>query len=180
MGRRRSTVLIKDIRMKNDAERVLSRLNDLLLYDANSGNFIRKTSRGPAKAGRVAGTVTKYGYRIVTVDGQKYCAHRLVWLLHTGVWPSGDIDHIDGDKLNNRINNLRDVSRSVNQQNRNKILSNNTTGLLGVSYHKRAKSYRATIGLNKKSINLGHYRTAEEAHAAYMAAKQKLHEGYVP
>jgi len=166
--------------MKPDAKQVLARVDELFMYSADYGEFIRRVSRGPAKAGSIAGTITRYGYRVVTIDRQNYLAHRLVWLVEHGSWPEQDIDHIDGNKLNNHISNLRDVSRSVNQQNRKKVLSNNTTGLLGVSYHKGTKTYRATIGLNRKGINLGHYATPEEAYKAYMVAKKAMHEGYVP
>jgi hypothetical protein len=127
------------------------------------------------RAGDVAGTVNNNGYRLIRVGDGRYRAHRLAWLYTHGAWPTGEIDHINGIRDDNRLANLRDVTVSVNQQNRKRAASNGSTGLLGVSTAKAR--YRAAIALNGRTTYLGSFDTAEEAHAAYVTAKRELHEG---
>ena len=104
-------------------------------------------------------------------------AHRLAWALHTGSWPNGEIDHINGDESDNRLVNLRDTSKSVNQQNKRNPRSDNKSGFMGVCWHKGAGKWRAQITVNGKVIYLGLYETTEAAHAAYLRAKRELHQG---
>jgi hypothetical protein len=100
----------------------------------------------------------------------------LVWLWVNGSWPIGEIDHIDGDKLNNRIANLRDVDRATNTQNSKKARRNNkSSGLLG-SY-KSGNRWQAQIRINGVCMTLGSFGTPEEAHAAYLGAKRLFHPG---
>ena len=94
------------------------RLRELLNYDPDTGEFRRCTSRGGAAAGTLAGCPGGPGsYRIIRVDRVIFLAHRLAWLHSYGVWPTKDIDHIDGDKTNNRIANLREATRAQNVMN---------------------------------------------------------------
>lgn len=141
------------------------------VYDPATGHFTRVEGR---KLG-LAGAINNLGYRLIGIVGKKYRAHRLAWLYVHGAWPTGEIDHINGIRDDNRIENLRDVSNRVNQQNRRKALKSGSTGLLGVSPTKRG--FKAAISLNKASRYLGRFDTAEEAHAAYVDAKRELHEG---
>lgn len=155
-----------------------TRLKHLLHYDPVTGLFTRRVRTSQMnRAGEVAGTRTGIGYVRVSVDGKLYLAQRLVWLYVHGNLPAGDIDHIDGDKQNNKLENLREVSRSVNMQNVASARVNNKSGLLGVCRH--GPSFRAQIKLNGVRHTLGSFKTPEEAHAAYIAAKAAMHAGYV-
>lgn len=111
------------------------------------------------------------------IDGGRYPTHRLVWLYHHGVMPSGHIDHINGDPDDNRIENLRDVSVMVNRQNIKRAYKSKRRGLLGAHFNKASGKWAAAICVNYKQIHLGFFATAEDAHAAYLAAKRRLHEG---
>lgn len=120
-------------------------------------------------------------YVYLTVDEQRYKAHRVAWALHYGEWPKGAIDHINGDGADNRIANLRDVDTRTNQQNQRRAKSNNSTGWLGVYFAPkgyRRKRFRAGIARGDGTYwTIGYFATAEEAHAAYVEAKRKLHAG---
>jgi hypothetical protein len=109
------------------------------------------------------------GYRYVTFKNVHYKEHRLIWLWVTGVWPENQTDHVDGDRSNNRFENLRDVTGSENQH---KITynKNNTSGFRGVCYHKDNKRYVARIRVNCKIHHLGYFDTPEDASVAYQAA----------
>ena len=124
------------------------------------------------KTGRIASGRNRHGYILVQHKGTKFYAHRIAWLLSTGEWPSGQIDHINGDRSDNRRANLRDVSRSENLQNRTK--SRNSTGYIGVTYLPKEGLYQARIFAGR-SYSLGRFRTAEKAHLAYLEAKKQLH-----
>lgn len=120
--------------------------------------------RKQPKIGKTAGTESR-GYRLVRLSNNVlYRVHRLVFLWHHGYLPK-EIDHIDGDGLNNRIENLRSVTRSQNNWNRR--------GILGASFQKG--KWRATIFVNNRQQHLGTFNTKDEAHAAYLMAKQRLH-----
>jgi len=154
----------------------IDRLRQILAYDATTGVFRWRISLGSrAQAGTVAGCLTSLGYVEIGWGGHRYYAHRLAWLYVHGAWPAQMIDHIDGDRTNNRIENLRDVSRSVNLQNRKRAARNNQTGFLGVS-QSRSK-FKAQIEVGGKNIFLGQFDTPEEAHAVYCATKRRVHEG---
>jgi hypothetical protein len=141
-----------------------ARLRELLHYDPTTGVFTRRSN------GRGAGYRAKTSVEI-RVDHQLHRAHRLAWLYMTGAWPQNHIDHIDGDQFNNRFANLRDVTRTVNMQNRRRAQSNNRLGLQGVSAW--GSRFKARLDGSK----LGAFDTPEEAHAAYLDAKRRKHEG---
>lgn len=120
--------------------------------------------------GREAGWLGNNGYRSLSVGNQKYLTHRYIWFMMKGEWPKGVLDHIDGDKLNNRIENLRDTNQVINGHNRRKCnRDNKTTGTLGV--HKHQSKYRSQITINNKIISIGVFNTIEEANAAYLSYK---------
>lgn len=154
-----------------------SRLKQLLSYDAKTGEFRRIAKIKGVVVGSVAGRLMKHGYVSIGIDGGEYTAHRLAWLYVHGVWPSGYIDHINGQRCDNRIANLRDVSQSVNMQNVYAAKSNSKTGLRGVSWHAQRKKYTARIKVEGRYLSLGLHQTPEAAHTAYMDAKRRLHEG---
>lgn len=111
--------------------------------------------------GKEAGWFNKSnGYRMLSYKGQKYLTHRVVWYMHHGVWPTKDIDHINQDRVDNDIGNLRDVSESVNLRNQKKIK--------GV--HRHQGRWRAMMSINNKSKHIGMFSTEEEARAAYLEA----------
>lgn len=145
-------------------------------YDPESG-VIRWKIRAAncVRIGDVAGTVNVQGYVKVKYRGREYAAHRLAWLLTYGRMPSQQIDHIDCDKANNRVANLRDVPQSVNQQNRKTSRVDSESKLLGA--HRHMKSWKAGITISGKSHHIGKFTTAREAHEAYKEFKRKNHPG---
>lgn len=156
------------------------RLKKLVSYDPDTGEFIRIARVKGARIGRVAGHIKDNGYIHFSVDGKKYGAHRLAWLYMTGDIPSGDIDHIDGNRANNKFSNLRCVDRSTNLENSRRAKSHNRgSGLLGAYLIKRTGRYHSKITVRGRSVSLGCFDTAQQAHEAYMAAKESLHTGYV-
>jgi hypothetical protein len=153
----------------------LERARELLRYDAAAGNLYWLVNRGrSAKAGQVAGYST-CGRVGVKIDGRMYQASRIAWLLHYGVHPHKLIDHIDGNPANNRIENLRDVTHQVNCENKRGPQSNNKLGFMGVVPEQL--KFQAFIRTNGRTIYLGSYKSPEEAHQVYLAAKRKIHEG---
>ena len=153
------------------------RVSELFNYDPLTGVLTWKRSRGGQVSGSHAGCITEDGYRRVTTGRRSYLVHRLIWMLVYGAWPTNTIDHINGDKLDNRITNLRDVTRKTNKENMRKPRKDNTVGVLGVHWHKYMKKFQASIRTNGERIHLGTYNTSEEAHQAYLTAKRQLHAG---
>lgn len=107
-----------------------SKLHELFFYNADTGIFTNKSNRF---IGKQAGTLQKRGYSTIGIDGKRYYAHRLAWLYKNGELPSNEIDHINGVKSDNRIDNLRLATRSQNASNR-PIQSNNTSGHIGITW----------------------------------------------
>ncbi len=154
------------------------RLLELVHYDPDTGVFTRLRDTKKNKAGTICETSHgKTGYTLIFLGQERYFAHRLAWFYVYRTWPKCEIDHKDRDPHNNRIDNLRDVSRSENTHNRVRPQPHNKTGLLGVKKHRN--SFHARITVSKIEIHLGAFRTPEEAHAAYLAAKRKFHSGYL-
>ena len=114
------------------------------------------------------------GYYWSSLDGVNLPAHRVIWALHNGAWPDGQIDHINGDKSDNRIENLRVVTTSQNGMNRGKP-SDNTSGYKGVVWDKSRSKWKATIGFRGKVHNIGRYDTKEDAIKAYEDKCIELH-----
>jgi hypothetical protein len=153
------------------------RLQQLFLYRPDTGLFFWKVTLGSrARAGDMAGSRSN-GYIKIGVDGTQFSAHRLAWVYQYGAMADEgmDIDHIDGDKSNNKIQNLRLVSRAHNSQNRVVAQSSSRVRVLGVSSRKAIRRYSAQIMIGKKNKHLGYFDTVEEAHQAYLSAKCQLH-----
>lgn len=152
------------------------RLRELLRYDSETGEFHWRGGEGRPRKKTKAGCKDKDGYIRIKVDQRLYAAHRLAWLYVHGEWPKHTIDHKNCVRSDNRIENLRDITREANMQNvKSAPRSNKSSGLLGASWHKAAGDWRANIAVNGKKRHLGRFDTAEEAHAAYLKAKAELH-----
>jgi hypothetical protein len=151
------------------AEQVRAVLN----YDPLTGVFHWAVRRSPkVKAGDRAGARNNEGYVGIEFNERSYKAHRLAWLVTHGEWPAGEIDHINGDRGDNRIANLRVGSKAQNQQNR-KLNKDNTSGHIGV--HPRGRKWGASIAYLGKQRYLGTFATVEDAAAAYRKAKADHH-----
>lgn len=149
-------------------------IRSILSYDPETGVLRWRTYRSGGKTSLLAGSSTSEGYMAVEINSKAYKNHRLAWLITHGYWPV-EIDHINGNRKDNRLCNLRECSRSGNRQNLKSAHSNNASGLLGVS--KRPYGYQARLTLNGKTLTLGCFKTADEAHTAYLDAKRGLHPG---
>jgi hypothetical protein len=149
-----------------------------LAYEPKTGALAWRAGFVRTKAGgEAAGWVSALGYVQVKIGRRIYMAHRLAWLLQTGEWPAGCIDHINGVKTDNRLANLRDVSNSMNQQNRRKATRASRSGILGVARNETRKKWRAQIYIAGKQVFLGHFDSSDAASAAYLEAKRRLHAG---
>ncbi len=145
------------------------RVKELFDYQED-GQLIWKIKRGgKAQAGAVAGAMTSNGYLFIRMKQKSTMAHRIVFLWHHGYLPEQDIDHIDGNRTNNRIENLREATRSQNNGN-SKIARNNTSGYKGVQWCKTTKKWRSVIWINNKRKCLGRYDDIENAAKAYHEA----------
>ena len=152
------------------------RLRELMHYDPETGVFTRLISTSQnTNVGDTPGGIGNHGYIQFGVEGVIYLAHRLAWLYTHGEFPGAYIDHIDRDKTNNILSNLREATNSQNQQNQRPKRASNKTGLLGVSYNVHARRYSAQIGVCGKKIHLGLFNTAQEAHEAYLIKKREVH-----
>lgn len=135
-------------------------------YDPSTGHFIR---RGQAKqSGRIA---TK-GYRQIALQGTRYMAHRLAWLYVYGEFPKQQIDHINQNKDDNRIANLREVTVKQNAENVT-VWGQSSSGRRGVYWIERLGKWQADIKHNGKTIHLGTYESLIEAVSARIRGEQK-------
>jgi len=128
--------------------------------------------------GKIAGTIYPHGYVMVFLDKVHHMAHRIIWKMVHGVDPEY-IDHIDGNKSNNRLSNLRNVKHVVNMRNKS-LYQNSSTGIPGVSFRPRDKVWIAKIGVDGRQVQLGSFATKEEAFAARLAGQAMLnyHENH--
>jgi len=153
-------------------------LKSQLNYDSITGIFTRKISKSNSvKINDVAGTKRKDEYLHISIFNKNYLAHRLAWLYVYGEMPKNMIDHINGIKDDNRIENLRDIIKKTNNQNQKIAHKRSKSKILGVDWKESHKKWCARISVNNKKKHLGYFDTAENAHQAYLEAKRKLHEG---
>jgi len=152
-----------------------ARLKELLSYDPETGVFTwiahRKNALG---IGAIAGSLHKTGYRQIKIDYVLHKAHRLAWLYMYGEMPTLSLDHIDCDKANNRISNLREATKNQNGYNQPAQRSN-TTGYKGVTKVKGSDRWVAQIRDNGKPVKLGWFKSPEDAYEAYKIAAVKFH-----
>ena len=141
-------------------------------YDPDTGLLtwaIQANSR--ALIGDEVGKISNRGYRVTKYKRKDYSVHRIIWLIVHGKWPTGQIDHINGEKTDNRIENLRDVSLRENLCNQKRHREGR---LPGAYYDKNMRGWRAHIRINNVYVYLGMHPTEKEANAAYMKARAKL------
>ena len=143
------------------------------LFEYKNGNLIWKVKN---TKGKVAGALRPTGYVSIEINSKPIMAHCLVWIMHNGSF-DGYIDHIDGNRSNNKIENLRVVTWTQNQWNR-KISNNNKIGIKGVRIRKDSNKYEARITVNKKRIVLGSYKDLELAELVMIMAREKYHGVY--
>lgn len=160
-----------DMKQRRDAL-TLERLKQLLSYNLETGVFtwIGVTYRNKRRIGTVAGCLDPIGYVRIGVDGQKYWAHRLAWLYVHGVYPKHVIDHINRNKSDNRISNLRDVSHQTNLRN----MKDRNDRVLPRGVVKKRSKFVAGVSVNGKRVHIGTFETVEEARRAYLKARQAL------
>lgn len=147
--------------------------NEFLSYDPKTGIFTWKKKRKGVTNRGIAGTVNSCGYIIITYKGNKILAHRLAYLITYKVLPKS-LDHIDRDKTNNKISNLRECTQSENMINRG-LNKNNTSGYKGVTWDKSRGMWSATIKYNYKIINLGRFNCKHQAARVYNTASRMYH-----
>jgi len=158
-----------------DTQITYARAAEVLEYTPETGRFRWRIDKGTrARKGVSAGSINGHGYYTIQIDGVKYAAHRLAWLLTTGEWPTGEIDHINGLRYDNRVSNLRDVTRGQNLQNMYTQTSN-SAGVRGVSRCPVSGMYRARVTVGGRTVHCGWYKSLESAIAARREAKLKLH-----
>lgn len=150
-------------------------LKEILTYHPETGVFTWRIGRPKAAAGSVAGCLNWKGYWVIGVNGKRYRAHRLAWLYTYGEMPKSTIDHINHNKLDNRIKNLREVTNAQNHKNMG-MQKNNKTGFRGVSYAKDRGKFVARIKDGDIYRCLGYFNCATAAAIAY--AKAKIDLGY--
>lgn len=153
----------------------VQRVRELFSYNPETGSITWAVRRCGTKFGSEAGTEHK-GYRRVKIDAKLILAHRLAWAIHYGRWPPEQIDHINQNRSDNRISNLREASHSDNMVNR--AYPKGASGVTGVSKHKLG--WQATIRVNGRSVHLGLFKTIEEAAAARAASAQIQYGQFAP
>lgn len=148
-------------------------LKAILNYDPLTGIFRWLKGQGSAAAGSIAGRVNKTGYRYICINRKNYRAHRLAWFYVKGVWPT-KIDHENLLRDDNRWLNLREANSSQNEMNKPKT-SRNTSGVKGVSFHKRSGKWIAQLTKDGEYHYLGLYETLELAEEVVRKKRQELH-----
>ena len=149
---------------------------DALDYDPKTGIFRWNLQSGNrVKPGQEAGWENSHGYIVIMLNGVSFRAHRIAFLLMTGRWPDGELDHINGNASDNRWANIRPATRS--QNNSNKLADKrNKSGFKGVSWHQNLQKWHARIQVNRRRINLGLFENVNDAADAYQSAA-KIHHG---
>lgn len=152
------------------------RLLELIAYDPETGSFTHRQQRRGVRKGSRAGSRMPIGYWNVRVDGEQFYLHRLAWFYVHGTWPDSEVDHINRDKGDNRIANLRLASHHENTLNR-PVYANNTSGSTGVTFDKARGKWKACIFGDKY---IGRFATKEEAVAARDAAAKREYGAFFP
>jgi len=161
----------KDIlRIKNVTQ---GRLKELYTYDPLTGILLRKKLYKKRSSSSVNNKPNAYGYIVIQIDNRKYPLHRLAFLYMNGSFPTNVVDHINGDKLDNRWSNLRDVTVSINNKNK-PLRFDNKSGFNGVIYHNQTSKWQATIRVDGVTKYLGIFDEKEDAIEARKIANDKF------
>lgn len=152
------------------------------LFEVRDGLLIRKTAQGGVKPGTIAGTpILRGGHISVSIGDRRYLAHRVIWALCKDEDPAPyQIDHLNGDRTDNRIENLRKVTHQQNGMHRCQAQSNSRSGILGVYTHQATGKWQANITFNGKTIFLGLHETKEAALAVRVAKERQLFGEHAP
>lgn len=148
-----------------------------IYYNRENGMFLWRHAAKGRKPWARAGSIRPDGYLVVHIDGRYQYGHRLAWLYVYGEWPERLVDHRDGNKSNNSIDNLRLATKQTNAENLKGATKNNRSGFLGVYRRADTGKYAAQITIDGRCRTLGSFATAELAHEAYLMAKRAGHEG---
>jgi hypothetical protein len=169
--------VISNMRRSKEQRLTASRLRELFDFDPLTGLFARKialTNKVKSTIGLwVPGWMTQYGYCALRLEGGAFLAHRLAWLHVHGEWPSGQIDHINGARTDNRIENLRVVTNAVNQTNLSPASSTSHSKVRGAHWNSRLRKFQSQVEVAGKRLYLGLFDTAEQAHQAYVEARRQ-------
>ena len=154
-------------------------LKNLFKYDAETGLLYWKVRTSlNTKVGKVAGTHNHWSnYIYIKIDNKIYPAHKLVWLYHHGAYPSGCIDHVNGIRNDNRIDNLRHATRAQNSQNM-RMFKSNTSGVKVVDWQKCSQRWRVRLQVNHNRINIGSFDCLELAELVANEARAKYHKEF--
>jgi hypothetical protein len=147
------------------------RLKELLDYDAETGEFCWKHTKGRMRAGQRAGATDAYGYRVIRVDGVLYKAHRLAWMYAHGRWPDGLLDHANRKPGDNRLLNLREATQSENMHNADRKTK---SGVPGVRWRQERGRWVAQIRVGYRNHVIGSFLSKDEAVAARRRAEQAM------
>jgi len=137
-------------------------LDEIFTYDGKSGKLfwkIRKSIRNTV--GQEVGKLSDTGYKVVSIDYCRYRVHRIIWFMNYGKWPN-EIDHINHNRTDNRLENLRDVGRKINGKNQS-LSKNNKSGYSGVYWSKREQKWKVEIKVDFKKICLGTFKNLKDA-----------------
>jgi hypothetical protein len=149
------------------------RIVELFDYDAEAGELVCRVHRGPrARAGQHLRTLNKQGRVLVQIDGKRYYVHRLIWFYFYRQWPA-ELDHIDRNPKNNRIENLRSATRQQNIANTS-LIKSTTSGRKGVQRHRSTGKWIVRIGYGYKRLYLGLFSDLERAQQAYVDKAKEL------
>lgn len=154
-------------------------LKEILHYDPFTGIFTNRVSRSGVYVGEVAGSLHKKGYWMVCVDGINVKAHQAAWLYMKGEWPETILDHEDQNKTNNAWLNLRPATNAENCRNI-RMTKRNTSGVLGVGWHKKVGKWQASIRVDRKLISLGYYVDLGDAAMVRRSAELKYFGAFAP
>lgn len=137
--------------------------------EAKSRQWNAKYANGPA------GGLDGKGYVRIRIGGFRFRAHRLIWRMMKGTWPRSEVDHRDGDRQNNRLDNLREATSAQNSQNRRKRITN-TSGFTGVYWHKKTSQWRVELAVDGQRIYGGLFHRKDDAASAYLILKKRHHK----
>lgn len=173
---------IANLRLRNPSAKMpltLDRLKGLLRYERETGKFFWKKTSRATREGEEAGHVREHhGYRAITIDGTSYYAHRLVWLWESNEWPKHNVDHQNGNRDDNRIENLKDLTFSQNSHNTSKLGPNNTTGFRGVTRYRDKFIAQIMVAGVAEAISM--HDNPEDAAKAYAKRYEEIFGGPPP